>query len=48
MSIESRVKRGDNPEDIARIFGVPLEQVLEYLPKPKKKAAKKRTVKSKA
>ena len=49
MSIESRVKRGDDPAGIAKVFGVPIEVVMEYMPKPaKKKAAKKKVVKSKA
>ena len=45
MSIESRLLRGDNPQDVAELFGIPLEE----LPKvgsnkaaPKKKAAKEK------
>jgi len=38
MSIESRLARGDKPEDVAKLFGMKVEE----LPKPKKKAAKKK------
>jgi len=53
MSKESRLLRGDNPEDVARIFGISLDDCKAILaksnkPAVKKKAAKKRTVKSKA
>lgn len=38
MSIESRLKRGDKPEDVAKLFGVKVEDIVKP---PKKKAAKK-------
>ena len=43
MSIESRLARGDNPEDVARIFNVDVEYCKELQAKltPKKKAVKK-------
>ena len=43
MSIESRLKRGDDPEGIARVFGKPVEEIQAMMPKaPKKKAARKK------
>ena len=43
MSIESRLAKGHDPEDIAKLFGVSLEDVKAKMPKPpKKKAAKKK------
>ena len=43
MSIESRLARGDKPEDVAKLFGLKVEE----LPKVavKKKAAKKKETK---
>ena len=44
MSMESRLARGDNPEDVAKLFGVPVEYCVARQKKlkaaPKKKAAK--------
>lgn len=45
MSIESRLLRGDDPKDVAEIFGLDIEDVKAILKdiKPvKKKAAKKK------
>ena len=49
MTIESRLARGDNPEDVAKLFGIPVEEAIEWqkelMPKkkPVKKAAKSKT-----
>ena len=49
MSAESRLARGDNPEDVAKLFNIPVEDCKamqkELMPKPapKKKAVKKST-----
>lgn len=44
MSIESRLARGESPEDIAQLLQVPVEQVerAQKAMAPKKKAAKKK------
>ena len=40
MSIESRLKRGDNPEDVKKLFPDRIEEIEKILAqmKPKKKA----------
>ena len=45
MTIESRLARGDNPEDVARLFHIPVEEAKAMqaaLLKPVKKAARKK------
>lgn len=45
MSAETRLLRGDNPADVAKLFGIPIETCHAILAKanaPKKKAAKKK------
>ena len=45
MSAESRLLRGDNPEDVAKLFHLSVEDCKAILAKanpPKKKAAKKK------
>lgn len=48
MSAKSRLERGDDPADVAKIFGLPVEY-CESIAKgaAKKKAAKKAVKKSK-
>ena len=41
MSIESRLARGDKPEDVAKLFGMKVEDLPKAAP-PKKKAAKQK------
>jgi len=41
MSIESRLLRGDNPEDVAKIFHVSAEDMAAKLKELKIKAPKK-------
>jgi hypothetical protein len=47
MSIESRLKRGDNPDDVRRLFpqkGAEIDQILaEIKPKVVKKKAVRKT-----
>lgn len=45
MSIESRLKRGDNPEDVRKLFPhrhEEIDRILAATNKPKKKAARKK------
>lgn len=45
MSIESRLLRGDDPKDVAELFGLTEEDIKEIMADikpPKKKAAKKK------
>lgn len=47
MSAESRLLRGDDPEDVAKLFNTSLEHCKAILAKanpPKKKAARKKAV----
>ena len=46
MSAESRLLRGDDPKDVAKIFGLPIEY-CESIAKPKKKAPVKKKAKAK-
>ena len=43
MSIESRLKRGDDPKDVAKLFNIDEADAvaLQQKLRPKKKAAKK-------
>ena len=45
MSAETRLLRGDNPADVAKLFGIPIETcnaILANANALKKKAAKKK------
>lgn len=45
MSAESRLLRGDNPEDVVKMFPITIEEckaILAKVNKPKKKAARKK------
>ena len=47
MSVESRLARGDNPEDVKKLFPADVDKIAAILKSMEKKGVEKKTTKKK-